>query len=275
MELLGDVKFILNVGDSFYPSGVKGKDDPQWDIKWRNVYDKKVRSVPWYSVYGNHDYHLDPCACSPDPNDCAQVNANTSNLDFFVMPNHTWYQEYPDLGVEIIGMDLNKYMLGWQKGLAADAQHLEDCNWTPCRDKCLQYIDERAGRSFDLFYQRKNASKAKNLLVFSHYPTDYFTSADFFLDGLSDNTTHDIFYFGGHRHSTDQWSTFSTAPNVNWLVGGGGGYSCDSKQQGFVVGEIYHDYSVHTYSVLVEEDVCCVFPTTTTASPPSTTSPLS
>eukprot|EP00435_Cladocopium_sp_Y103_P061507 s69_g23.t1 len=43
---LGDVKFVINVGDSFYPSGVFDAEDEQWDSKWRQVYSAQVRSVP-------------------------------------------------------------------------------------------------------------------------------------------------------------------------------------------------------------------------------------
>merc|ERR1712190_524076 len=64
---LGDVKFIVNVGDSFYPHGVASKTDPQWSAKWRNIYSEELRSVPWYSVYGNHDLQHDPCSCSDGP----------------------------------------------------------------------------------------------------------------------------------------------------------------------------------------------------------------
>ena len=32
---LGDVKFVINVGDSFYPTGVTSKTDEQWGKKWR------------------------------------------------------------------------------------------------------------------------------------------------------------------------------------------------------------------------------------------------
>ena len=123
-----DVNFVINVGDSFYPDGVSSKDDPQWEVKWRQVYSPEarawflsylrvvslsfsdgvhfgctpwksmkihehplvingrsaysipfselqnlsltgrlsgqVRGVPWYSIYGNHDYHADPCAAA-------------------------------------------------------------------------------------------------------------------------------------------------------------------------------------------------------------------
>merc|ERR1719181_1504761 len=91
MEELGDVKFVVNVGDSFYPNGLSGKDDPQWQSKWRNVYSQKLRDVPWYSVYGNHDLQQDPCSCSGDPKVCAQVNGTISDLDFFFMPSYNWF----------------------------------------------------------------------------------------------------------------------------------------------------------------------------------------
>ena len=59
---LEDVRFVINVGDSFYPGGVRSKDDEQWHSKWRAIYSSEVRSVPWYSVYGNHDMLFDPGA---------------------------------------------------------------------------------------------------------------------------------------------------------------------------------------------------------------------
>lgn len=57
MKKLGDVEFVINVGDSFYPSGVSSKWDPQWESKWRSVFPKETRDAPWYSVYGNRWEH--------------------------------------------------------------------------------------------------------------------------------------------------------------------------------------------------------------------------
>jgi len=100
-------------------------------------------------------------------------------------------------------------------------------------------------------------SEARNLLVFSHYPTDYYAGgAPEFLDALRTQEKN-ITFFGGHRHSVDQWSTESIAPNSNWLVGGGGGWSCDSASQGFVIGQVMWDYSVKTFPVLVDAPSCC------------------
>lgn len=258
MEELGDVEFIINVGDSFYPSGVTGKSDWAWNAKWRDMYNQKLRNVPWYSVYGNHDYHVDPCICSDDPNACAQVNYDINNREFFYMPGYNWIHEHADLGLEVVAMDTNQFMMGWNRSITKDEQTFEDCKYTACEDTCYNRTRDRTRDAFKLFNERSQNSSARNLLVFSHYPTDYFYSEPDFIAGLSDNSKHDIFYFGGHRHNTDNYTTMRTGPNVNWVVGGGGGWSCDGKQQGFVVGEIAPDARIQTYSVLVDYDTCCI-----------------
>lgn len=55
-----DVNFVINVADSFYPDGVSSKDDPQWDVKWRQVYSDEVRSAAGCAL---------PSSCSPCGND--------------------------------------------------------------------------------------------------------------------------------------------------------------------------------------------------------------
>ncbi|CAK9022112.1 Purple acid phosphatase 7, partial [Durusdinium trenchii] len=124
-ESLGDVQFVINVGDSFYPDGVANKSDAQWELKWRQVYSSRVRSVPWYSVYGNHDLHADPCACSDDLAVCAQVNDDENNLAYFFMPNHSWYRHHAEMDLEVIALDLNYYQWGNQT-----------CPHTNCPDAC-------------------------------------------------------------------------------------------------------------------------------------------
>lgn len=269
MEILGDVQFVINVGDSFYPNGVSSKDDPQWENKWRKVFDNRTRSVPWYSIYGNHDYQHDPGACSDNLADYAQVHNDPNNLDFFQMPSWTYWMPRPELDIEIVGMDMNHYINGFVPHMTREEQGFADCQHTPCAGQCYWLSEIRANVSLEIFNSRLTNSTAKNLIVFSHYPTDYFLPIPEFLDQLKDNSKHDIFYFGGHRHNVDSWTTISIEPNVNWVVGGGGGYSCDGQQQGFVVGEVHEDYSITTYSVLVPYEVCCVVPTTTTQMPES------
>mmetsp|Transcript_65974 Transcript_65974/g.190317 ORF Transcript_65974/g.190317 Transcript_65974/m.190317 type:complete len:451 (+) Transcript_65974:61-1413(+) len=257
MQKLGDVRFVINVGDSFYPSGVASKEDPQWQSKWRDVFPQGTRSVPWYSVYGNHDYHIDPCICSDNVSQCAQVNPDEKNLDYFVMPNYTYFKEIPELDLEIIAMDTNQYMEGWNPNITREKHSFNDCQWTTCPGVCWDRAVKRANASFELFYDRMSKTTARNLIVFSHYPTDYYwVAAPEFLDALR-TPARNITFFGGHRHSTDQWSVASIAPNNAWLVGGGGGWSCDSGTQGFVVGQVMSDLSVKTSPVIVDRESCC------------------
>jgi len=185
-----------------------------------------------------------------------KVNANATALDSLFMPGPNWNKDHPELNLEVVGLDLNKFMEGWNRDLPLDELHFNDCQWTSCSHACLGIAEQRAREAFDLFGRRLKQSTRANLLVFSHYPTDYFTAKPAFLANLSRADKH-VTYFAGHRHNTDQTSTVSTAPNTNWVVGGGGGWSCDGREQGFVVGEVGADSTVRTYSVLVDLDLCC------------------
>eukprot|EP00413_Alexandrium_margalefii_P014171 CAMPEP_0204548584 /NCGR_PEP_ID=MMETSP0661-20131031/23685_1 /ASSEMBLY_ACC=CAM_ASM_000606 /TAXON_ID=109239 /ORGANISM="Alexandrium margalefi, Strain AMGDE01CS-322" /LENGTH=234 /DNA_ID=CAMNT_0051555505 /DNA_START=33 /DNA_END=734 /DNA_ORIENTATION=- len=230
MRSLGDVKFIINVGDSFYPNGVRSKSDPQWNSKWRWVFHEELRSVPWYSVYGNHDYHADWCACAKEPIQCAQVNEDVRNLDFFYMPSYNWHREHPDLDLEVVGLDLNQFMWAWNKTETLDRQCPMDCFYTKCHAECEGNLRYRAQEGIRLLKERAEKSSARNMVVFSHYPTDYLWKLPEVLSLLGNASLRHVLYLGGHRHNVDQSSTLSTAPNANWLVGGGGGWSCDAPK---------------------------------------------
>jgi len=258
MKELGDVKFIINVGDSFYPGGVVSKSDPQWENKWRRVYHQELRSVPWYSVYGNHDLYYDVCACSPDPFQCAQVNADSNNLDFFYMPNRSWSKIHTELDLEVIALDLNTLMVGWNPDLRAWRSPWF-CIMHNCYDRCWGNLRHHADYAVELLQARVKQSSMQNLLVFSHYPTDYLVTGGRgpeLLNTMRGATKQHIEYFGGHRHSVDQTTTASIAPHMNWLTGGGGGWGADTPNQGFVVGEVNQDGTLRTYELLVDFSLC-------------------
>lgn len=46
--------FVITVGDNFYPIGVKGVNDPQWQRKFVDVY--SGLGIDFYPSLGNHDY---------------------------------------------------------------------------------------------------------------------------------------------------------------------------------------------------------------------------
>jgi len=255
---LGDVKFVINLGDSFYSAGVESSVDPQWDTKWREVYSPQLRQVPWYSVYGDRDYRKDPCACTMQDEECAQVNFDKDNLDRFQMPGTSYSLEYPALGIELVGLDLNDFQNGADLGTSGveQANAFQDCFKTTCSFMCAGTMKNRTQRSLNLFYERVKSSRQKSLVVFSHYPTDFLVSSPDFLETLTDDSSHSITYFGAHRQTTDQ-SGISIAPNTNWVVGGGGSDTCASEKQGFVVGEIWGDSSITASPVYVAPGPCC------------------
>lgn len=57
-----DNKFIVSVGDNFYPKGVVSEYDPLWHYSFENVYTAHSLQYDWYPVLGNHDYGTDPDA---------------------------------------------------------------------------------------------------------------------------------------------------------------------------------------------------------------------
>jgi len=47
---------ILSMGDNFYPDGVISTIDPQWNKSFEDIYSSYYLNIPWYTVFGNHDY---------------------------------------------------------------------------------------------------------------------------------------------------------------------------------------------------------------------------
>ena len=117
---------------------------------------------------------------------------------------------------------------------------------------------------------RSLPSRPSARLVFSHYPTDYLRGCSWgkwphqtnYLDELSRSDLK-VKYFGAHRHTTDNYTTVKTGRNQNWVVGGGGGWSCDGQDrgmsnQGVLVGTVLADGSVTDVRTLtVPRSQCC------------------
>ena len=53
-------RFVISVGDNFYPAGVASASDPKWKTSFEDVYAAPSLQVPWYVALGNHDYYGDP-----------------------------------------------------------------------------------------------------------------------------------------------------------------------------------------------------------------------
>jgi len=56
------ISFVVVLGDNFYESGVSSVTDPQWQVKFEEMYSQSSLQVPFYAVLGNHDYRSNPQA---------------------------------------------------------------------------------------------------------------------------------------------------------------------------------------------------------------------
>lgn len=89
-------KFVISVGDNFYPSGVVSEHDPLWNFTFENIYTAHSLQCDWYPILGNHDYHSDPDAqvryskvsrrwCMPARYYAKEVNLGDKGKVLFVM----------------------------------------------------------------------------------------------------------------------------------------------------------------------------------------------
>lgn len=53
-------RFVVALGDNFYPRGVGSVSDPHWRLVFEEVYTAPSLQIPWYAVLGNHDYRGSP-----------------------------------------------------------------------------------------------------------------------------------------------------------------------------------------------------------------------
>ena len=237
-----NVEFVINVGDSFYADGVSSVEDARWHDVWASVY--SLPGTTWYSTYGNHDLgKQDTCGTSISA-ECVQVQKHGAVMNgmtwFMPQMSYTVKDPLPGYDIGIISLDTN---VAWSgeicKYISGDCATVLETRYKVSQQLLDATIDKAVKGDFP-----------KNMLVFSHYPSDYCGGGlpSAFCDSLkrSGENGTTIHYFAGHRHATDDTSIAASKVGgaKSWLVGGGGGWGCDSspdsqwENQGFLVGEI-------------------------------------
>ena len=69
--------FILTLGDNFYTNGVPSSTSSLWNYLWKDVYLSNYPDlyIPWYPVFGNHDYQGGAAAVQ------AQLDRSREHID--------------------------------------------------------------------------------------------------------------------------------------------------------------------------------------------------
>lgn len=94
-------KFVISVGDNFYPFGLNDSNVEQVSTSFRNVYNTNnlahLKSLNWYAVLGNHDYR-------------GLVDAQfklTQSQSNWIMPARNYSSTFADGLLEIFFIDTN------------------------------------------------------------------------------------------------------------------------------------------------------------------------
>ena len=97
--------FVAYLGDNFYPVGVGGPEDPQWETKWRAPY--AALKLPFYAILGNHDYG-DP----PFDRDRARAQVvAAAAIEGYELPA-PWYS-FQAGPAHFLALDTHAVLMGW------------------------------------------------------------------------------------------------------------------------------------------------------------------
>lgn len=250
---LGDVKFVLNLGDSFYISGVTSVDDPKWESTWRTKYSDALRNVPWYGVYGNHDYGEEACACRTSDDECVQTQYK---MEGWHMPALNYNVILDDMKLEIIALDMNLLDQGSISNYQSCTSLQE--NLQRSKDQAKQLLETRL----------VDPTGPNHVLIISHYPTYMWPNdAQDMLD-LIQSSTKSISVYGGHTHSTAMCEGLDSceapfseplSPQKTYLAGGGGGWFSEHDGQGkfgIIAGLVQSDGAIEHQAKILPKDEC-------------------
>lgn len=102
----GPAEAIFTVGDNFYPDGLASANDAHWQESFHAVYSPALRSLPWYTALGNHDYRGNihhqfkpaaaPCWRSPGPYYALHFPTRDILWQVLFIDTTPWVDEYRD-----------------------------------------------------------------------------------------------------------------------------------------------------------------------------------
>ncbi|MBZ0204344.1 MAG: metallophosphoesterase [Ignavibacteria bacterium] len=205
-----NTKFILLLGDNFYPTGVKSADDNHWKVSFEDVYTAPSLQVPWHVAIGNHDY---------GGNVQAQIDYSSISSRWKLPARYYSFTQKIDENTEAIFViiDSNPFIKSY---LAMDKENGElDSN------SVLELRKQNADAQLKWLDSVLSSSNAKWKIVAGHHPV--------YSGGEHGNTQELIdlvnpilinnkvnLYLAGHDHDMQHLKTGDS--QVNYFVSGAG-----------------------------------------------------
>lgn len=134
-------RFVISVGDNFYPAGVQSADDPQWKTSFENVYTAPSLQTPWYAALGNHDYRGRPSAQlayarrgnrwrMPDRNYLvSSAESGIAGLDIFVIDTTPLMADYDEALTRLLRGRVRVPKPSWPMAWLERALEHSDADW--------------------------------------------------------------------------------------------------------------------------------------------------
>lgn len=246
---------VLNVGDSFYWSGVQSTYDPRWHLVFESMYRGKGMNVPWLGILGNHDYGgdcCDRCLFGGGISHSIKSGCSQAQIDYddekdwqwpqkrssrWVMPSRYYSKQFDfgDLSIDVFMLDT----------VAADIT--KQCGHNGCHcpkaRECGDFLRNLWREQKEWFTKALAASKADWKFVVGHHPPEF--------PGVMDiihlmNQHHAQIYFTGHVHQLRH----DIVNGIDVVVtGAGGGFQWAGGNTGNTKWGGGFDYGFNTISV--------------------------
>mmetsp|Transcript_511 Transcript_511/g.1164 ORF Transcript_511/g.1164 Transcript_511/m.1164 type:complete len:794 (-) Transcript_511:92-2473(-) len=246
-------KFIINVGDNFYPGGVETpcmvsdmctltdttRTRTQWDRIWNRMYKSEdLQLLEWWGVLGNHDW-----GGFSFGNGWPETLKFTWHSDRWLTPALYWERrvQYCDWNIDFFFVDTNIYDVHHP---SFDPKH-NICSWENnrrnCEDiggpsdcwDCVGWFHDMYANQTLWLERRLNQSDADWQIVVTHYPPQY--GRDLWRRLVRDYGVDML--ITGHRHQQEVhyhdrgtgWTNLDLGDTVWTVTGGGGGVTSESN----------------------------------------------
>ena len=293
--------FIITVGDNFYRTGVTDcsiDNGAKFKDSWKDVYGEALTSVPWLSVFGNHDWGDDDAyALCPWNNNKTKIrkeyireNGKTEtihygsnqlnkdkggcNPNFYYLPDFSYYYSlnFNDLlNFELIQMETTGYACpGVIGGGFGNNKVFNQCGGikTACN-----YMKKIGKASQNLLIERAKHSPNKNFLISQHYPgarsrqfASMFKSHRYKNGSIkSQERNEKVWSIFGHSHYQACLSKDKITKECNQILTGGGGGCCSPQftLKGFyVIGFDDQGSMIQPYQ-FHDKEISCQYPCNT------------